>query len=88
MTHDVSPLKDLEKYPVINSDFFYCCSYMIKGVGVSGEQSCVVNSEEHGQIIHSLALSLSVMLADYTPQKSIYNLKEIPAASSVLKGRV
>lgn len=56
---------------------------MIKGVGVSGKQSCVGNNEEHRHIIHSPGDSLSVMLTDYATQKSILILKEIPETGSL-----
>lgn len=55
---------------------------MIKGVGVSGKQSRTENSEEHGPIIYSLTVSLSVRFTDNIPQKSILNLKEILETSS------
>lgn len=42
-----------------------------------------MNGEEHGRIIHSLGVSLSVMFIDYTPQKPLLNLKEIPETGSL-----
>lgn len=78
-THDLSSLKVPPKMLSLILIFFS----MIKGVGVSGEQSCIVNGEEHGHVIHSLGVSLSVVLIDYTPQKSLLSLKEIPETGSL-----